>query len=102
MIQQCGGDRRAAAQRYERAISSARDGNPPWVIRDVSWDRSFLDELVAGDSTGVEMVEHFAQKTMGAGDLAILVERDQFRKATAFSDVRIWSLDAKLTAYAGD
>lgn len=37
---------------------------------------------------------------MGAGDLAILVEREQFRARGAFRDIRIWTLDARLAAYS--
>lgn len=87
-IQQCDGDRRAAAERFARAVEAAKGSHPPWVIRDVSWDVHFLDALLAGDSTGMSMVDHFAAKGLGAGDIAILVERDQFLAETAFVDVR--------------
>lgn len=99
-IQQCSGDRHAAATRFETAIKVARAATPPWTIRDVSWDGSFLDALLAGASTGSSLVEHFAAKRLGAGDLAMLVERDQFRDGTAYDDVRIWSLDSSLSAEA--
>lgn len=99
-IQQCQGDRRAAATRFASAIEAAKGSQPPWAIRDVSWDSDFLDALLAGDSTGSDLVSHFSARGLGAGDLAILVERDQFRSSTAFDDVRIWSLDAILQSQA--
>lgn len=99
-IAQCDGDRRGAAERFVRAIEAAREASPPWTIRDVRWGGEFLDALLAGDSTGSDLVTHLASKELGAGDVAILVERDQFLADTAFTDVRIWSLDRRLSAYS--
>ena len=99
-IQQCEGDRRSAATRFKKAIAAAKDADPPWAIRNVSWDTEFLNQLLAGDSTGVDMVEHFTQKSLGAGDIALLVERDQFLKETAFEDVQVWTLDAHLISHS--
>lgn len=99
-IQQCQGDRRAAATRFANAVEAAKSSQPPWAIRDVSWDSDFLDALLAGDSTGSDLVSHFSSRGLGAGDIAILVERDQFRASTAFDDVRVWSLDAGLQSHS--
>lgn len=97
-IAQCNGDRRAAAQRFEKAIQLATAEQPPWIIRDVQWDSNFVSQMIAGDSTGETMVDHFSHRSLGGGDLAILVERDQFRAATAYADVRIWTLDRNLVS----
>ncbi|MGL5930229.1 MAG: hypothetical protein ACRCY8_14955 [Dermatophilaceae bacterium] len=99
-IAQCDGDRHAAATRFVEAIDAARLANPPWTVRDVSWDGRFLSELVAGNSTGTTLVDHFVARSLGAGDVSILVERDRFRAETAFRDVRVWTLDQRLSAYA--
>ncbi|AQP50449.1 hypothetical protein [Tessaracoccus flavescens] len=98
-IQQCTGDRRAAAQRFENALIAATEDAPPWIIRDVKWDPEFVLALTAGDSTGTSMVDHFTSKSLGAGDIAILVERDQFLRQTPYQDVQVWSLDAGLQAH---
>ncbi|WP_448630326.1 hypothetical protein [Cellulomonas soli] len=99
-IAQCSGDRRAAAGRFVAAVDAARSANPPWTIRDVNWGEQFLSDLIAGDSTDTSLHDHLANATLGTGDLSILVERDHFRRETAFSDVRVWTLDASLLAYA--
>lgn len=39
-------------------------------------------------------------KHLGAGDVAILVERDQFRARTSFTGVTIWTLDLRLRPYS--
>ncbi|MGL4743160.1 MAG: hypothetical protein ACRCXL_02035 [Dermatophilaceae bacterium] len=99
-IAHCNGDRHAAATRFVEAIEAARMANPPWAVRDVSWDGRFLSEMVAGNSTGTTLVEHFVSNSLSAGDISILVERDQFRAETAFREVRVWTFDQRLTAYA--
>lgn len=99
LIANGGGDRRSAAERLAEAIKAARSQSPPWAIRDVSWDDQFLEALLAGDSTGSDMVTTVGNGLMGNGDLAILVERDRFRDESAFSDVRVWSTDANLRAH---
>ena len=98
-IAQSGGDRHAAAGRFEAAVQAAASADPPWIIRDVQWSTHFLEHLLAGNSTGSTLVEHFAAKGLAAGDLAILIERDEFINSTSFSDVRIWTLDEKLDVY---
>ncbi|MDO5500069.1 MAG: hypothetical protein Q4F67_10375 [Propionibacteriaceae bacterium] len=34
------------------------------------------------------------------GDVAILVERDEFLASTAFTNVKVWTLDGNLGAYS--
>lgn len=93
------GDRRGVAQRFCKAVDAARSSSPPWTIRDVNWDDEFLVRLLSGDSTGSALVEHLAAKTLGTGDVAILVERDLFLEQVRVSGVRIWSYDQRLVAY---
>ena len=100
VAQSAEGDRHKLAEAFARMVRLALQDSPPWTIRDVKWDQSFLSEFLAGNATGAQLVEHFAAKTLGAGDLAILVERDRFREETAYTDVRIWSLDKRLTAHS--
>ncbi|QWL28865.1 hypothetical protein E2R33_09805 [Rathayibacter toxicus] len=99
-IAQCKSDRRRAAEKYVDAITAARDNSAPWIIRDVHWDTDFIDTLVRGASTGQFLVDHLSASSLGGGDLAILVERDRFLAETAFTDVRVWTLDTRLDAHA--
>lgn len=99
-ISHCDHGRREAAERFAKAVGAARMADPPWTIRDVRWDGGFVDALLAGDSTGSDLVAHLTSRALGAGDVAILVERDQFREETAFTDVRVWSLDAGLISHS--
>lgn len=99
-IGQCIGDRRTAAERFVRALELARTSTPPWIVRDVAWNDEFLSRFVTGGSTGTDLLTHLSNKTLGTGDLAILVEREQFEKEVA-AKVEIWSLDRKLSSFAG-
>ncbi|GAA1900443.1 hypothetical protein [Lapillicoccus jejuensis] len=99
-VAQCGGDRRGAARRFTTALRQAQETQPPWIIRDVQWDKARLDYLLTGDSTGSSLMDLLGDGRMGTGDVAILVERDEFRSASNFTDVRIWTLEATLNAYA--
>lgn len=100
-VAQAPGDRRRTADRFQKMVMAAKRQDPPWIIRDILWGEQFLQAILDGDSTGTDLLTHFTNKTLGTGDLAILVERDEFRRDTAFTDVRIWTLDDKLAAYAG-
>lgn len=100
LISQCDGDRHGAAERFAKSIRAAKSADPPWTIRDVSWNGEFVEALLSGDSTGSDLVQHLTAKSLGTGDIAILVERDQFRADAAFTDIRVWTLDAELRAHS--
>lgn len=99
LIFYAGGNPRPAAERLIAALRAAQDSNPPWTVRAVDWDSDFITALINGDSTGSVLVSLIGDKRMASGDVAILVERDRFRDETAYTDVRVWSLDAQLQAY---
>jgi hypothetical protein len=101
-IQQCTDDRHAAATRFREALQAAATSSPPWIVHNLDWDEKFLAALVAGDSTGSTLVEHFTNKLLGAGDLSILVERDMYAAKRAVASVEIWTIDEKLDAYRRD
>lgn len=90
-IAQAQGARREAAERLVHLLRAAMTGEVPFVLNQVAWDDVFLDALCEGDSTHQSFVDLAGNGLMGAGDLAILVERDQFVAASAFSgsDVRV-------------
>ncbi|MCV7366670.1 hypothetical protein [Mycolicibacterium duvalii] len=98
-IQQCTGDRYAAANRFRMALEAAAESSPPWVIHRMNWDEEFITALIAGDSTGSTLVHHFTNKLLGAGDLSILIERDLFAASRAVGSVEIWTIDEKLDSY---
>ncbi|MDM3974746.1 hypothetical protein QRB36_11260 [Mycobacterium marseillense] len=98
-IQQCSGDRYAAAHRFRASLEAAAESSPPWVIHRMNWDEKFINALIAGDSTGSTLVEHFANKLLGAGDLSVLVERDLYAASRAVGSVEIWTIDEKLDSY---
>jgi hypothetical protein len=43
--------------------------------------------------------QHALNAGLGAGDLAILVERDRLLATSAYTEAFVWTLDAKLHAY---
>ena len=97
-IAQAAGDRRAAAERFVGFLAAASSGIAPWTVQRPSWDDEFLAELCAGNATG-QLFTDLASARMGAGDVAILVERDRFRRDSAYTDVQVWTLDVGLGAY---
>lgn len=101
-IAQAKGDRRGAAERLDVVIQAAAAGRPPFRPNLVEWGPGFLGALCEGDSTNQSFVDLAGNGLMGAGDVAILVERDRFVEQSSFSraDVGIWTLEQVLGAYA--
>lgn len=97
-IAQSSGDRRAAAQRFVGLLTAARSSEAPFTVRRLSWDDEFLSELCAGGGTGQSLID-LASAKMGAGDVTILVERDRFQRDSAYTEVRVWTLDEALGAH---
>jgi hypothetical protein len=97
-IVQCA-DPHPVAVRFHKALELAASEKPPWILHDLRWNGKFIRELLTGNGTGTTLVNHFATKTLGAGDLTILVERDRYAKARSFAAVDIWTTDDKFNAY---
>lgn len=98
-IAQSAGDRRSMAELLVKVIREAQSPDPPWIIRATTWDATFLNDLVAGDSTGSDLITLLGDGRMGSGDVAILVERDRFRRETAYTAVEVWTADDHLRAH---
>ena len=98
-IAQTAGDRRAAAERFVKFLNAAGASDAPFTVHRQDWDDEFLIELCAGNATGRSLVD-LAVAKVGAGDVAILVERDRLRRDSAYTEVRVWTLDADLAAHA--
>ena len=98
MAQQRTGRRRLAEQ-LRKLIEAANTPDAPWVLREATLDRKFVDGLLAGNSTGSNLVTLLGDGRLGTGDVALLVERDQFKQKTAHAGVEVWTLDEELSAY---
>ncbi len=92
-------DRRRCAQQLKKLIEAANQPDPPWILREATLDQQFVEEMLAGNSTGSDLVTLLGDGRLGTGDLAILVERDQLQRKTAHTDVSVWTLDNELSAY---
>ncbi len=101
-ISQANGDRYAVAKRFSDLLRSALSGRDPFVVRELRWDGPFVEQLLAGNSTGEDFVQLAGAGRFGAGDFSILVERDLYVAQTNYrrEQVRIWTAEAELGAYA--
>lgn len=99
-IAQAEGDRRAAAERFVALIRAASASDAPFVVNTAQWDGEFLAEFCDGNATRQAFVDLAGNRQLGAGDVAILVERDRFRSSGSFDAVDIWTLDDKLASYS--
>lgn len=99
-IAQSNGDRHQLARRLVGLLRLAASGDSPWLVLQTQLGPEFLDALCGGDSTG-ETFEDLSARKVGAGDIALLVERDQFRTGTAVSRTQVWTLDSGLAEAAG-
>jgi len=93
-----GSARRQAATKLDGLLRLICEGQAPWVLHDVAWDRVFLQQLLDGADTATSYIDH-AQAGVGAGDLCILTERQAFSKRSRIP-VDIWTLDGGLSARA--
>lgn len=92
-------DRRRFAERLQQVIEEASQPHPPWILHQATLDQQFAEELLAGDSTGSDLVTLLGDGRLGTGDVAILVERDQFKRKTAHASLEVWTLDSELSAH---
>ncbi|MCY4069374.1 MAG: hypothetical protein OXE79_09780 [Acidimicrobiaceae bacterium] len=92
-------DRRRFAERLQKVIEEANQPNPPWILHQVTLDQQFADELLAGNSTGSDLVGLLGDGRLGTGDVAILVERDQFKRSVAHATIKVWTFDSELAAH---
>ncbi len=97
-VEQCPGDRRAAAKRFCDLLDATVAGRVPFLLHEMVWDSTTLQSFVDGDSTGSSFVGLAGAGRLGGGDIAILVERDWFRSRNPVGEVRIWTLDTELEA----
>lgn len=92
-------DRRRFAERLRDIIQEANRPHPPWILHQPALDQQFAEELLAGNSTGSDLVTLLGDGRLGTGDVAILVERDQFSRKTDHASLEVWTLDSELAAH---
>jgi len=98
-IAQADGNRYDVAGRLVRLLQVAISEESHWRVLERRLGPEFLTSLCAGDSTGLSL-EALAAARVGAGDIAILVERDQILATTAIRNVQVWTFDEGLKAQA--
>jgi hypothetical protein len=94
------GDRRTAAERFVDFILKASKGDSPFIVNTTEWDGEFLNDLCNGSDGRPPFVDLAGNRQLGAGDIAILVERNRFRSSGSFERVEIWTLDQALASYS--
>lgn len=98
-IAQADGDRFEAAGRLVRLLQLAIAGESHWRLLQTRLGAEFLSALCEGDSTG-QSLQALAAARVGAGDVAILVERDQLVAGSAVGSAQVWTFDEALAAHA--
>lgn len=91
--------RRRTAETFKQTLMMICVDKAPWQLHLFAWDAEFLASFAEGAGTGMDVVEH-AMCQLGAGDLSILTERAAYVRRTGIKDVRIWTRDIALAAYA--
>lgn len=90
--------RRQTAERLDQILRLICEGRAPWVLHDVAWDKSFLNQMLEGADTMMKYVEHAASQ-VGAGDLCIINERLHYQQRSQIR-ATIWTLDEALRSYS--
>ncbi len=95
-----GHGRHASAKAFVELLRLTAEGGAPWVLHSVAWDRRMLALLCDGPGEIGTFVEMAGTGVLGAGDIAILAERELYAMRTAGVDVRVWTHDERLAAYS--
>jgi len=96
-----GSARRRCAEVFVGLLRQTIEGRVPWVLHSVAWDEGMLRKLCDGTEATGSFVELAAAGVLGTGDLAILAECELYEERTAGVNVRVWTHDRRLAAYAG-
>jgi hypothetical protein len=97
-----GGLRRDRAARLCQWLRHALDGTSPWGLSRAEWDDAALGRLIEGHAH-LPTLPELASQGVGAGDAAILHERQRFLERVEVPSgqlVRIWTYDHGLGSYA--
>lgn len=97
-----GNVRRQKAELLSGWLRKALDGTSPWGLSRSEWDDAALSRLIDG-YLHLPGLPQLASQGVGAGDAAILHERQRFIERAdvpSAQSVRIWTLDVGLGSYA--
>ena len=91
-IAQSGPTRYEVATRFVAFLRQALGEGSPFLVPRLVFGPEFVAALCDGDWSGQTLAD-LASSKVGAGDIAILVQRDQVRSSGDFSAVDVWTLD---------
>jgi hypothetical protein len=91
--------RRKHAESLVNVLRATTHDDPPWVLNGASWDAALVDAICDG-ARGCPPLPEMASQKIGAGDVSILAEAEAYERRVAGVQVRIWTLDGGLAAYA--
>ncbi len=95
--------RRNRMTKLSEILSMSASATPPWVVGKADWSPAFVQDLVTGlPEIHVGSLVELATRGVGVGDASILHEAQAYRASTntpSGQRVRIWSLDAGLSAF---
>ena len=94
-----GDQRRRFAEAFARLLEGTVAGAAPWVLNGARWDSSLLSAICRG-ARGCPPLADMATRGVGAGDVSILAEAEAYAARVTHVDVRIWTLERLLAAYA--
>jgi hypothetical protein len=94
-----GAARRSAAERFTAVLQATIDGKAPWALNGARWDGALL-AAIAGGARGCPPLPEMASQGIGAGDVSILAEAEAYASRVAHVEVRVWTLEHALRAYA--
>jgi hypothetical protein len=97
-----GAARRRCAEAFVALLRATIEGRGvPWVPHAVAWDGRMLGKLCDGARMTGSFVDLATAGDLGTGDLAILAECELFEERTSGVEVKVWTHDQRLKAYAG-
>lgn len=94
-----GAARRSAAERFTAVLQATIDGKAPWALNGSRWDVELLAAIAHG-TRGCPPLPEMASQGIGAGDVSILAEAEAYGARVAHVEVRVWTLEHALRAYA--
>lgn len=94
-----GAERRSAAERFTTVLEATVAGKVPWTLNGSRWDGELLAAICRG-TRGCPPLPEMASQGIGAGDVSILAEAEAYGARVAHVEVRVWTLEHALRAYA--
>lgn len=93
-----GGLRRRCAEAFSRFLLQMVVDDPPWTVSGAHWNAGFLRALCEGDGARLSLVD-MATQGVGAGDVSILTEKQDYERRTIGVQVSVWTTDDDFAPY---